>query len=60
MKGLGVNRRFHHHWGSKPEVDLFAFCAQFSRSYFVVGATTSSNVARDRKGWVRRSDDLPE
>jgi hypothetical protein len=57
-RNTSIGNQFLYIWGSKPEADLFAFCAQFSRSYFVVGATTSSNVAGDREGWTPRSDDL--
>jgi hypothetical protein len=46
-----IRDQFAYIWGQKDEGDVFAFLAQFGRSYFIFGGSTSGREERVREHW---------
>ncbi len=52
-----IGDQFHYRYGVNNDEDLFGFMAQFSRSFFVVGAASSQQGSLD-KGWRQHLTDF--
>lgn len=59
-RNTNIGDQFRYVCGATEDRSLFAFCAQFSKAYFVVGGSGTVERGSGREGWIAHSEDLPD
>ena len=60
-RNTNIGHQFFYLWGARAEGDIFVFAAQFSKSFFFLGAAAAPTYQQDlRHGWKQHSEDISE
>jgi len=56
-RNTDIGNQFTYLWGLHTEETIFGFAAQFSKSYFVMGAAVAPSLYEGSPGWTQHSAD---
>ena len=57
-RNTNIGDQFSYIFGKREDADLFAFCAQMSHSWFIVGMAAKPEHVSDRHGYMSHADNL--